>query len=293
MDKQLTVAIVGLGVIGGSFAYALKKQTTYPVRVLGIDHDPETLYLAKERGAIDHGELVNQTILGMADLVILTLYPGDTVDFVRQHRGDFKQGAILTDTVGVKQEIIRQIRPLLAEDQDFIFGHPMAGKESQGFIYADGEVFRDANYLVTPIPRNKPENLEFLTNLLLALGFKQVRQVTDRKHDEMIAYVSQLCHVLAVSLINSDQEARDTASFVGDSYRELTRIAKINGPLWSELFLTNKQELLSAMDQFEEQYRLMRQAIEDDDDSGLVTLFREATRRRTRLEASDSYGRSN
>ena len=288
MEKPLNIAIVGLGVIGGSFAWALKKQTKYPVRVLGIDHDQDTLTQALDAGAIDHGEMMNETILQKADLVILTLYPSAIVDFVKTHREEFKKGAIITDTTGVKGDIVEQVLPILPEGVDFIFGHPMAGKESQGFTYADADVFQDANYLLTPVEFNLEENLTFLTTLLKTLGFKRVRKVEAQVHDEMIGFVSQLSHVLAVSLINSDEEGRDTAAFVGDTYRELTRIAKINAPLWTELFLHNKKELLTVMDNFETQFQQMKQAIEMEDEASLMGLFEEATARRIDLEKSDS-----
>ena len=288
MQKPLNIAIVGLGVIGGSFAWALKKQTKYPVRVLGIDHDQDTLTQALDAGAIDHGEMMNETILQMADLVILTLYPSAIVDFVKTHREEFKKGAIITDTTGVKGDIVEQVLPILPEGVDFIFGHPMAGKESQGFTYADADVFQDANYLLTPVEFNLEENLTFLTTLLKTLGFKRVRKVEAQVHDEMIGFVSQLSHVLAVSLINSDDEERDTAAFVGDTYRELTRIPKINAPLWPELCLHNKKELLTVMDNFETQFQLMKQAIEMEDADSLMGLFEEATARRIDLEKSDS-----
>lgn len=288
MQKPLNIAIVGLGVIGGSFAYALKEQSSYPVHIMGIDHDSDTLTQALDAGAIDEGEMVNAQILGKADLVILTLYPSGVVDFVETHREQFKVGAILTDTAGIKGNIVNGVLPILPKWVDFIFGHPMAGKESKGFAFADAASFKEANYLLTPVESNKEENLEFLTDLLKSLGFKRVRRVEPQVHDEMIAFVSQLCHVMAVSLINSDEKGRDTADFVGDTYRELTRIAKINGELWSELFLYNKEELLGAMDNFEQQFRLMRTAIEEDDEKGLVSLFEESTARRIHLEKSDS-----
>ena len=288
MQKTLNIAIVGLGVIGGSFAYGLKQQSDYPVHIMGIDHDTATLKQALDAGAIDEGEMVNDLILKKADIVLLTLYPSGVVDFVETHREEFKEGAILTDTTGIKGNIVDEVLPILPKGVDFIFGHPMAGKESKGFAFADADSFKDANYLLTPVESNKEENLDFITDLLKSLGFKRVRRVEPQIHDEMIAYVSQLCHVIAVSLINSDKTGRDTADFIGDTYRELTRIAKINGELWSELFLYNKDELLGAMDNFEQQFRLMRTAIEEDDESGLVSLFEESTARRMDLEKSDS-----
>lgn len=287
MQKPLNIAIVGLGVIGGSFALALKKQKECPVYLMGIDHDPKTLNRALQEGAIDYGETSNQNILQKADLVIITLYPGDVVNFVETHRKDFKEDAILTDTTGIKGNLVDTILPVLPENVDFIFGHPMAGKESQGFAYADGDVFQNANYLITPVESNKQENINFLIKILEVLGFKRVREVSPQTHDEMIAFVSQLCHILAVSLINSDEPDRETAEFVGDTYRELTRIAKINAPLWNELFLYNKQELLMAMENFQDQFNLLKTSIEQEDQTTLTDLLVEATSRRKELEQAD------
>jgi prephenate dehydrogenase len=285
--KSINIAIVGLGVIGGSFAWALKQQTKYSVKVMGIDHDDETLKQALKARAIDYGEITNQTILQQADLVIITLYPSGVAEFVKTHRNEFKNGAIVTDTTGVKANIIKQVTAELPADIDFIFGHPMAGKESQGFAYADSEVFHGANYLLTPIPSNKQENIDFLTELLETLGFKRISQASPKQHDEMIAFVSQLCHILAISLINSDKTDRETASFVGDTYRELTRVAKINAPLWSELFLYNKEELLNVMEKFQEQFLLLQKTIEQEDATSLISLLEEATARRLDLEQAD------
>lgn len=288
MQKPLTIAIVGLGVIGGSFALALKQQKEIPVHVMGIDRDPKTLEQALQAGAIDHGETKNKSILQQADLVILTLYPSAVADFVQRHQNDFMENAILTDTAGVKVSIIDELLPILPKGVDFIFGHPMAGKESQGFAYADGSVFQDANYLLTPVASNKRENIALLVKILKTLGFKSVSETSPQTHDEMIAFVSQLCHIIAVSLINSDVPGRDTADFVGDTYRELTRIAKINAPLWNELFLYNRTELLTVMDNFQQQFNLLKTAIENEDDSSLTEMLEEATSRRIALEQADS-----
>lgn len=288
MQKSLNIAIIGLGVIGGSFALALKKQKEFSVQLMGIDHDPKTLERALEECAIDYGESSNQSILQKADLVIITLYPSDVVDFVETNREIFKEGAILTDTAGVKGDLVDQVLPVLPEGVDFIFGHPMAGKESQGFNYADGDIFQNANYLITPVESNKQENIDLFTRILKAVGFKRISEVSPQSHDEMIAYVSQLCHIIAVSLINSDIPGRDTADFVGDTYRELTRIAKINAPLWNELFLYNKKELLTVMENFENQFNQLKIAIEEDNQASLTDMLVEATSRRTALEQADS-----
>lgn len=288
MQKPLNIAIVGLGVIGGSFALALKNQEELAIQVMAIDHDPATLERALSEGAIDFAEMENKTILQQADLVIITLYPSAIADFVKKHRAEFKQGAVLMDTAGVKERILEELLPILPKGVDFIFGHPMAGKESQGFAYADGAVFQEANYLITPVAGNKRENIDFLVQILKTLGFKSVRETSPQTHDEMIAFVSQLCHIMAVSLINSDLHEGDTADFVGDTYRELTRIAKINASLWSELFLYNQEELLKAMDNFQEQFNHLKTAIEEEDKESLTEMLVEASVRRIALEQADS-----
>lgn len=282
-----TIAIVGLGVVGGSFAKALRKYAQSDIRILAIDRDAQTLEAAIAEGVIDGGEQYNQTVLQEADIVIIALYPQALKEFVKTHRHEFKTGAIVTDTAGVKGALMREMQADLPPQVDFIFGHPMAGRESSGYTYADAAVFAGANYLLTPIESNQPKNVELLQNLLKQLGFKRVSLVTPEKHDEMIAFTSQLTHAIAVSLINSDDPERDTIHYIGDSYRDLTRIAKINASLWSELFQENKAELVKAINEFEREFQKMKKAIESDDYETLQALFRESTKRRQMLEATD------
>lgn len=282
-----TIAIVGLGVVGGSFAKALKKYPQAGERVLAIDPDEETLQTALSEGMIDYGETANQTILQQADLVIIGLYPRALKDFIKKHHNDFKKGAILTDVAGVKGVLVDQLKAEIPEHVDFIYGHPMAGRENRGYAYSDADVFEGANYLLTPTADNQPEHIEWLEQLIKRIGFKRVTIVQPEKHDEMIAFTSQLCHVIAVSLINSDDPNRDTVKFIGDSYRDLTRIAKINDSLWSELFIENKDELLAAVEGFEKQFQLMKQAIQEDNVDELANMFKESTKRRTQLEQAD------
>lgn len=284
---MLNIAIVGLGVVGGSFAKAFKAQKTRPVKVDAIDMDSTTLQRAIEEGVITKGETHNQTILQAADLVILTLYPDDLIEFVAQHRDDFKAKAVLTDVTGIKGQLIDKIQPHLRPDLDFIFGHPMAGRENRGYDYADDSVFHGSNYLITPTPSNDSANLEKFEELLTQLGFRRISYVDATTHDQMIAYTSQICHIIAVSLINSDLNQDETIRFVGDSYRDLTRIAKINEELWPQLFIHNKEALLKVIDAFIQQVQTMRQAISSEDARQLQELFIESTKRRTHLEEQD------
>lgn len=283
-----TIAIVGLGVVGGSFAKALRKHVQADERILAIDREPKTLEAALAEGVIDGGESENQSILQEADIVIIALYPQALKEFVKMHQNEFKVGSIVTDTAGVKGALLEKMKEDLPPQVDFIFGHPMAGRENRGYAYSDADVFEGANYLLTPTENNQFENIETLQKLLKRLGFKRVTIVKPEKHDEMIAFTSQLCHIIAVSLINSDDPKRNTVQYIGDSYRDLTRIAKINESLWSELFQENKVELLKAINSFEVQFQKMKKAIEIEDHETMQELFTESTKRRQELEAADT-----
>lgn len=284
------IAIIGLGVIGGSFAKALKVNDYTNYYVMGIDQNEETLIKAKEAGVITEGETENHSILQQADVVIFALYPDAIKPFIEKNRENFKNGAVLTDTTGVKADIINQLLPVIPAKVDFVFGHPMAGRESQGFDFSDPTAFIGANYIITPIETNRPESIQKIISLVSSLGFKQITQVSPERHDRAIAHTSQLCHVIATTLINSDDDVENTSKFVGDSYKELTRIANINEKLWSELMLSNRDALLENMHNFEEKWELFKNALLNDDKDTLETFMHEATLRRLTLEKKLTKG---
>ncbi|MGL5151724.1 MAG: prephenate dehydrogenase [Clostridium sp.] len=277
----MRIVIVGLGVIGGSFAFGL-KEAGYD-DVYGIDINEESLRLAKEKGVIKDGFTNGSDILKSSDVIILSIYPKLVKDFIRNNVNNFKNGAVITDATGIKTPFIKEIQEILPEEVDFVFGHPMAGREKKGFEFATNEVFKGANYIITPTEKNKEESIKLVENLAIALGFKKVKRISPEYHDEMIGFTSQLPHALAVALINSDEEGRDTGSFIGDSYRDLTRIANINGDLWSELFLGNKKNLIQAMEQFEREFLRIKQAILLDNKEELIEIFKKSTERREKL----------
>lgn len=284
---MLNIAIVGLGVIGGTFAKAFKASDSSKYYVMGIDSDSQAIEKAIEAGVIVEGELSNQTILQRADVVIIALYPDQVAAFIQNHADEFKEGAIVTETTGIKQSIIDQIVPFLPEQIDFLFGHPMAGRESRGFDYSDHTAFIGANYVLTPLEINQQENIEKFSALLKRIGFNRITHVSPKTHDELIAYTSQLCHVIATALINSDQDEHNISQFIGDSFRDLTRIAKLNENLWSELMISNKEALLSTIEQFEQEVGQLKQAIINNDKESLEDQFIEATHRRMKLEKDD------
>lgn len=277
----MNIVIVGLGVIGGSFAMALNRIGYKDV--YGVDVNEETLKKAKVLGIIKEGCISGESFFKKADLIIMCIYPKLVIDFVNKNKDNFKSGAVITDATGIKGMFINEIINILPKDVDFVFGHPMAGREKKGIDFATDKVFLNANYLITPIERNKEESIQLVESLAKEIGFKRVRKITPEFHDEMIGFTSQLPHAMAVALINSDEEGRDTGSFIGDSYRDLTRIANINEELWSELFLGNKNNLLKAINNFELELDLIKKAIYEDDKDKLMEFFRKSTKRREKL----------
>lgn len=279
--KNLKILIVGLGVIGGSYAMALKAAGYN--EVYGIDIDLETIKKAKALGIIKEGYSKGKDIIKDMDLIVISLYPRLVKDFILENREYFKAGSLITDVAGVKELFVQEILDILPEDVDFIFGHPMAGREKKGIDYASKEVFRDANYLITLTEKNKKENIELLEKIIYDLGFKNIKYVSPSYHDKMIGFTSQLPHAIAVALINSDEEGRDTGKFIGDSYRDLTRIANINEDLWSELFFENKENLLEAINNFLNELNKIKSALLNDDEKLLKELFIKSSRRREKL----------
>lgn len=283
--KEWIVTIVGLGVIGGAFAQSLKDIGVKAV--YGIDIDENTLRKAEEKGMIDKGFIKTKEPLEEADLVVITLYPNLMKSFFINNIENFKSGAVITDVVGIKGKIIEEIRPIMeksGKDIDFIFGHPMAGREKRGIDFADSNVFRKANYIIIKDKKNKEENLEILSEIIRKMGFKSISFLTEKEHDEIIAFTSQLTHAIAVALVNSDSQKYDTNKFIGDSYRDLTRIAKINEDLWSELFMGNKKNLLKMIEQFENELDVIKDALKNDDLGTLKERFISSTKRREQIE---------
>ncbi|NKF07514.1 prephenate dehydrogenase [Clostridium gasigenes] len=277
----MRILIVGLGVVGGSYAMALKEAGYEDV--YGLDTDLDTLKKAEDLRIIKKGYIDGTDIVEKCDLIILSIYPRLVKKFIQDNKNRFKKGTVITDATGIKEMFINDILEILPSNVDFIFGHPMAGREKKGIDYASSKVFKGANYLITTIDSNKEENIKLIEKLAYNIGFKKVRRITPKYHDEMISFTSQLPHAIAVALINSDEEGRDTGSFIGDSYRDLTRIANINEYLWSELFLGNKSNLIKVIDEFEVELEKIKVALENNDNECLKELFIKSTKRREKL----------
>jgi prephenate dehydrogenase len=274
----MKITVVGLGVIGGSFVKALKGKG---YEVYGVDINQESLLDAKKDGCIIEGYTDPKDIIPETDLTIIALYPSLVLDFLKNNT--FKPGSIVSDAVGIKSYFLKQALELMPEDVEYISVHPMAGREKKGYEYASAEVFKDANFIVVQTSINKPESIAFMEGFAHDLGFHSVKIMSPVDHDEIIAFTSQLPHTIAVALMNSDSQKYDTGKYIGDSFRDLTRIANINEDLWTELFLNNKAHLLEAMNRFEAQFEILKKAIENDDAHTLKKQFRESSKRREQL----------
>ena len=248
LDRGTSILIVGLGLLGGSYARALTKKG---YRVDAITLDRESIDYALAEGMIAVGTTeVDPALVGGADLVIFALYPHVFVEWVEQYQHLFKPGAILTDVTGVKSAIVDKIQTMLRPDVEFIAAHPMAGREVGGVKNSDDGIFHGANYVVTPT-----------------------------EHDDIIAFVSQLTHCIAVALMTC-QQTDNLEDYTGDSFRDLTRIARINDLMWSELFIENKEALLEQMNLFINKFNELKSMLETEDVDSMRKMMRHSTERR-------------
>ena len=273
--------IVGLGLIGGSYAQAL-SDLGYEVGA--VTRSQKSIDYAKEKGIIAHGTTeVTQEYVSQFDIVVFSLYPKVLLDWIERYQGFLKPGALLTDVTGVKVPVVYKIQDALRPDVEFVGAHPMAGKEVYGVENADKNIFRNANYIVTPTENNTKEGIEACKSLGKILGFKTISELSPEKHDEMIGFLSQLTHCIAVSLMTC-KESEHLVDYTGDSFRDLTRIAKINEDMWCELFLLNKGELISQMDLFIDKFKELKSSIENSDTEKIKAIMRTSTARRRHFD---------
>lgn len=271
------ILIVGLGLIGGSYAKGLKRLGYH---VTAIDTRREAIDYALENHIINEGYTeVTEEVVSSADAVIFGLYPQVFVEWIEKHQRFFKPGAMLTDVTGVKGCIVYKIQDMLRDDVEFIGSHPMAGREVYGVENADENIFRGANFILTPTEKNSPASIRWVGSLARILGFGRISVLSPEEHDEMIGYLSQLTHCIAVALMTcSDNE--HLVDYTGDSFRDLTRIANINDVMWSELFMLNRESLLKYMDTFLEEFASLRDMVRDGNVPELREKMKLSTKRR-------------
>ena len=277
VDVSKKILIVGLGLLGGSYAKVLKR---FGFHISAITLDQSSIDYALENGIIDEGSAqIDEKIIGQADLVIFALYPHVFVEWIEKNQHLLKSGSLLTDVTGVKGSIVYKIQDILRPDVEFIAAHPMAGREVSGVENSTDKMFIGANYIVTPTDKNTPEAIQTCMELGRLLGFSNVTTLSPEEHDEMIGFLSQLTHCIAVTLMTCNDK-ENMEKFTGDSFRDLTRIARINDLMWSELFVANKDILLDQMNLFIKKFDELKTMLENEDIDGMRKMMRHSTERR-------------
>ncbi|MGN0985867.1 MAG: prephenate dehydrogenase [Candidatus Enterenecus sp.] len=261
------IAIVGLGLIGGSMALALKGFEDYTV--VGVVRRQATADYALAHGVGDEVTLDAGAALRQADVTVLCINPQDIVDYMREHRDDFKPGSLVTDVCGIKGAIMKGAE-VLPDTVDFIGSHPMAGTEFSGIEHALPDMFRNSHYIITPRESSRPENIALLERMAAYMGCKDVVNTTPEEHDAIIAYTSQMMHIIAVSVCD-DEKLFDCQGFEGSSFRGCTRVADLDVDLWTQLFSMNQPALTAALDRLADNLDAYRQALR----SGDTELLRE------------------
>ena len=277
VDVSKKILIVGLGLLGGSYAKVLKR---FGFHISAITKEQSSIDYALSEQLIDEGTTqIDERIIGEADLVIFALYPHIFVEWIEKHQGLLKSGALITDVTGVKGKVVYKIQEMLRDDVEFIAAHPMAGREVSGVENSTDKMFTGANYIVTPTEKNTPEAIQTCMELGRLLGFSNVTTLSPEEHDEMIGFLSQLTHCIAITLMTCNDKD-DMEKFTGDSFRDLTRIARINDLMWSELFVENKEALLEQMNLFIDKFYELKTMLESEDVDGMRKMMRYSTERR-------------
>lgn len=277
VDVSKKILIVGLGLLGGSYARILRR---FGFHVSAITKEQSSVDYALNEGIIDEGTTeIDERIIGEADLVVFALYPHIFVEWIEQNQKLLKSGALITDVTGVKRSIVYKIQNILRSDVEFIAAHPMAGREVSGVENSTDKLFFGANYIVTPTEKNTEDAINTCTELGRLLGFSNVAILSPEEHDEMIGFLSQLTHCIAITLMTCNDK-EDMEKFTGDSFRDLTRIARINENMWTELFFENKDALIEQMDLFLNKFTELKTMLEKDDAEGIKNMMRHSTARR-------------
>lgn len=273
----MNIGIIGLGLMGASFAKRLSPQKDKTI--YGIDQNEQTIQTALELNIIKEGSTDPGKLIKKCNLIILALYPTMIKPWIVENQQYLESGTILMDISGVKTNIVEPVQAILRKDLELISIHPMCGRESRGINFAQADIFDNANYIIVPTNKNTPKAIEAAKQLGKDLRVKNISILSCKEHDRMIGFLSQLTHVIAVSLMNTHDNSH-LVEYTGDSFRDLTRIATINEDLWSELFLLNKDILLDEIDQFLNATKHFRDSLEKEDIDEMKRLFIQSTNRR-------------
>lgn len=275
-----TAGIIGMGVMGGSFAGRL-KQLGY--RVYGFDLNGHSLKRAKEKGWIDEGFADFSHGLVDCELLIFCIYPTLLKEWIEKNQNHFAPHTLILEISGVKRAVMEPVQNILRKDCELMSIHPMCGRESKGIEYANPAIFNQANFILIPDKRNTASSIVKVSSLAKDLGCKNISVLTPEEHDKMIGFLSQLTHVIAVTLMDT-HENEHLVEYTGDSFRDLTRIASINEDMWCELFLLNKDILLDEIRQFRDTLDEFTQALEQSDEKKMKEMMVLSTKRRHKFD---------
>ena len=279
-----TIAVVGLGLIGGSVAMALQGFEEY--EIVGVDVSQPTLRYARENHVADRVTDDARKAVAEADVVFLCLHPQGIVNFLGEHGADFKHGSLVTDVCGIKTAIVEAARALPPQ-VEFIGGHPMAGTEFSGIQNALKHMFQGAHYIITPDEKSSPDKVALLERMAAYMGCADVVKTTPGQHDAIIAYTSQMMHVIAVSVCD-DPQLFEFMGFEGDSFRGCTRVAALDVPLWTQLFSMNAEALDRALEQLEQNINAYRQVLRSGDRAALAKKLEWSSERKRRMNRAEA-----
>ena len=277
----MEISVVGLGLIGGSIASCLKQCGHY---INGYDLQDETIEYAMENKIIDYGSIHLKNIEN-SEVVILALYPVDLIKWLKDNQAKLKSNTIIIDVCGIKSLIIDEIKMFLRSDLEFVGCHPMAGKEVSGIKHSSATLYQGANYIITPVD-NSDYSINIAKTVANCLQVKHISEITPKQHDEYIGFLSQLTHVIAIALMNANDNP-DLALYTGDSFRDLTRIGKLNENLWTQLFTMNKDILINEIEIFEQALDKFKQALKDDNLDLMKEMMIKSTKRRQQFDKKD------
>ena len=281
----MKIAVVGMGLIGGSFCKTLKKNT--PHTVLGIDKDLNTQQKAIAEGAVD--EIIEPNRLCECDVCVVALHPQQTIDFIVQNISEFRTGSVVFDVCGVKKSITEAVENKLSQKGVFFVGtHPMAGREFSGYEYSLDTMFDNASFIITKTESTEPAALEIVKTLAEEMKFKRTVVSTPELHDSIIAFTSQLAHVVSNAYIKSPT-LQQRSGYSAGSFLDMTRVAKLNEDMWTSLFMMNREPLLNELDTIIKNLTRYKNALEKSDDAELKELLKEGRKiKEDSLEAGDN-----
>ena len=284
INKDFKILIVGLGLLGGSYAQGL---TDVGFNVGAIDINQESIDYALNEGIIKSGSTtIEQEYVSQFDLIVFALYPKVFINWLKKYQSYFKKGAIITDVTGIKSWVDKEIKTFLRDDVEYVLAHPMAGREVYGVKNSDKTIFKGANYIVIPNEKASEEAVCLVEDIGRLLGFKNVVRLSNEEHDEMIGFLSQLTHCIAVSLMTC-KDSEHLVEYTGDSFRDLTRIAKINDEMWSELFLANRDALLKEMEKYRKTFDKLYECVKNNNREEMRSMMRISSERREKFNKKE------